>query len=116
MRCSYRDGASAERNHGTAWHWALGSAGIGDPYLAMERLQRETDLHYEGCEVLTAAVIFWDRAPCSPCVNRRFGGTYHLQFRAENQTSKKLASLEADSRSAAQCIPAEVSLEPDTAS
>jgi hypothetical protein len=23
-------------------------------------------------------VIFWDIAPCSPFVNRRFGGTYHL--------------------------------------
>jgi hypothetical protein len=34
-----------------------------------------------GCEVLTAVVInvavFWDTAPCSPYVKRRFGGTYH---------------------------------------
>jgi hypothetical protein len=28
-------------------------------------------------------VIFWDVAPCRPCVNRRIGGTYrlHLQER-----------------------------------
>jgi hypothetical protein len=27
--------------------------------------------------------VFWDVAPCSSCVNRRFGGTYrlHLQVR-----------------------------------
>jgi hypothetical protein len=24
--------------------------------------------------------IFWDLAPCSPYVNRRFGGTYHLHL------------------------------------
>jgi hypothetical protein len=35
--------------------------------------------------------VFWDIAPCSPYVNRRFGETYHLQLqdrkirRARNQ-------------------------------
>jgi hypothetical protein len=29
---------------------------------------------------------FWDIASCSPYVNRRFGGTYHLHFQ-----SRKLA-------------------------
>jgi hypothetical protein len=24
--------------------------------------------------------IFWNLAPCSPYVNRRFGGTYHLHL------------------------------------
>jgi hypothetical protein len=25
-------------------------------------------------------VVFWDVAPCRSCVNRRFGGTYHLHL------------------------------------
>jgi hypothetical protein len=37
------------------------------------------------------SAVFWDIAPCSPYVNRRFGGTYglHLQGRksAEQETS-----------------------------
>jgi hypothetical protein len=41
-------------------------------------------------EVLTAVVpnvaIFWDIPPYSPCVDRRFGATYHL-----HQPNKKLA-------------------------
>jgi hypothetical protein len=42
---------------------------------------------YVRFEVFTAVTmknaIFWDMAPCSSCVNRRFGGTYrlHLQGR-----------------------------------
>jgi hypothetical protein len=24
--------------------------------------------------------VFWDVAPCMPCVNRRFGGTYRLHL------------------------------------
>jgi hypothetical protein len=24
--------------------------------------------------------VFWDVAPCRSCVNRRFGGTYHLHL------------------------------------
>jgi hypothetical protein len=34
-------------------------------------------------------VIFWDIAPCSSYVNRRFGGTYHFHFRVEKQPTKK---------------------------
>jgi hypothetical protein len=49
-----------------------------------------------GFEVVTApainVAIFWDIQPCSPYVNRRFGGTYylHLQGRksAEQETSE----------------------------
>jgi hypothetical protein len=48
-----------------------------------------------GFEVLTAVVmitaIFRDIAPCSPYMNRRFGGTYHLHLQgrisAEQETS-----------------------------
>jgi hypothetical protein len=35
-------------------------------------------------EVFTSVTIkngvFWDVAPCRPCVNRRFGGTYRLHL------------------------------------
>jgi hypothetical protein len=27
-------------------------------------------------------VVFWDVTPCRSCVNRRFGGTYHLHLEA----------------------------------
>jgi hypothetical protein len=47
---------------------------------------------YVGFEVLTAVVmnvaLFWDIAPCSPYVNRRFGGIYHI-YRVENHPSKE---------------------------
>jgi hypothetical protein len=37
-----------------------------------------------GFEVLTAVVIktaiLWDIAPCSPYMNRRFGGMYHIHL------------------------------------
>jgi hypothetical protein len=37
-----------------------------------------------GFQVLMAIVMnaatFWDITPCSPLVNRRFGGTYYLQL------------------------------------
>jgi hypothetical protein len=39
-------------------------------------------------------VVFWDMAPCSSCVNRRFGGTYRLHLhgrknlRARNQSEQ----------------------------
>jgi hypothetical protein len=41
-------------------------------------------IQFVGFEVLTAvimnAAIFWDIAPCSPYVNRRFRRTYHLHL------------------------------------
>jgi hypothetical protein len=48
-----------------------------------------------GTEVFTAltmeAPIFWDIAPCSPYIKRRFGGMYHLHLQgkitAEQETS-----------------------------
>jgi hypothetical protein len=54
-----------------------------------------------GFEVLTAVVIniviFRDIAPCSPYVNRRFGGTYHLHLQGlksvEQDPSKLLSQL-----------------------
>jgi hypothetical protein len=40
-----------------------------------------------GFEVLMAVVmnvaIFWDIVQCSPEVNRRFGGTYHLHLQGD---------------------------------
>jgi hypothetical protein len=45
-----------------------------------------------GSEVLTAVVmnvaIFWDMAPCSSYVNRRFGRTYHLHLQDKKQPTK----------------------------
>jgi hypothetical protein len=46
---------------------------------------RHQDLHeIVGSEALTAVVMnvamFWDIAPYSPYVNRRFGGMYHLHL------------------------------------
>jgi hypothetical protein len=32
--------------------------------------------------------IIWDLTPCSPCVNRRFGGTYHLYVRGLKYTEQ----------------------------
>jgi hypothetical protein len=44
-------------------------------------------------EVLTAVTmknaVFWDVAPCRSCVNRRFGGTYHLLLQG-----RKIRSLQ----------------------
>jgi hypothetical protein len=41
-------------------------------------------LWYVRFEVFTAGTmksdVFWDMAPCSSCVNRRFGGTYRLHY------------------------------------
>jgi hypothetical protein len=50
--------------------------------------------------VVMNSSTFWDIAPCSSCVNRRFGGTYglHLQGRksAEQQTSVHQAARQND--------------------
>jgi hypothetical protein len=46
-----------------------------------------------GFEVFTAVVmkvnIFWDVAPCSPHMNQRFGGTYHLHPQGRKSTEKE---------------------------
>jgi hypothetical protein len=40
-------------------------------------------------EVVMKSIIFWDMTPCSPLsCTRRFGGTYRLHFRVEEQFSK----------------------------
>jgi hypothetical protein len=40
--------------------------------------------------------VFWNIAPCSPHVSRRFGGTYHLhlqaEFRHRDTISQKMAT------------------------
>jgi hypothetical protein len=52
-----------------------------------------------GFDMLTAVVrnvaIFWDIAPCSPYVNRRFGRTYHVQLgdRKMNRTRNQHVAL-----------------------
>jgi hypothetical protein len=44
-------------------------------------------------EFLTAVTmkiaVFWDVAPCRSCVNRRFGGSYHLHFMVEKSASEE---------------------------
>jgi hypothetical protein len=60
-----------------------------------KRSFRGTGYLHVGYEVLTAVItnviVFWDISPCSPYVNRRFGGTYHLHLQgrksAEQETS-----------------------------
>jgi hypothetical protein len=34
--------------------------------------------------VFMNAAVFWDIAPCSPYVDRRFGGTYHFHLQGRN--------------------------------
>jgi hypothetical protein len=50
-------------------------------------LQARAMMNFKGPEVLTAAAmnvyIFWSIAPCSPYVNRRFGGTYYMHFQRQ---------------------------------
>jgi hypothetical protein len=33
--------------------------------------------------------IFWDIEPCSPYVDRRFGGTYHLHFQGRKSADQE---------------------------
>jgi hypothetical protein len=33
--------------------------------------------------------IFWDIAPCSPYVDRRFGGTYYLHLQGQKAAKQK---------------------------
>jgi hypothetical protein len=69
--------------------------GSGDSPERNYHYSNKNDLKLVGFEVLTAVVmnvaIFWDIAPCSPYVNQRFGGTYHLYLQgkksAEQETS-----------------------------
>jgi hypothetical protein len=41
--------------------------------------------------VVTNVAIFWDIAPCTPYVNRRFGGTYHLHLQGRKSTEQDSA-------------------------
>jgi hypothetical protein len=58
--------------------------------------------HIAGPDVLTAvimnAAIFWDITPCSPYMNRRFGGTFNLYLQGrksvgKESSAKKIAGL-----------------------
>jgi hypothetical protein len=65
-----------------------------------------------GFELLTAIVmnvaIFWDRAPCSPHVNRHFGGKRNISiFRVENQPSNQPAWIRWLGRKCQHCTPHE---------
>jgi hypothetical protein len=46
-----------------------------------------TKKKYVRFEIFTAVTmknsVFWDVAPCSSCVNRRFGGTYRLHLQVK---------------------------------
>jgi hypothetical protein len=52
----------------------------------------ENNFFYVRFEVLTAvdikAAIFRDIAPCSPCMNQRFGGTYYLHLHSKTFLSE----------------------------
>jgi hypothetical protein len=39
--------------------------------------------------IVTNVVIFWDIAPCSLHVNRRFGRTYHLNLQGRKSAEQK---------------------------
>jgi hypothetical protein len=65
-------------------------------YIASHNVQEttanKTIIGNVGFQVLTAVVmivaIFWDTAPCSPYVNRRFEGTYHQRTAPSLRISK----------------------------
>jgi hypothetical protein len=50
-----------------------------------------------GFEVITAVVmsvaIFWNIAQCSPYVNQRFGGTYHLHLQGRKSEEQETSML-----------------------
>jgi hypothetical protein len=43
-------------------------------------LYRPSDHRTRGNSDMFNVAIFWNIAPCSPSVNQRFGGTYHLHL------------------------------------
>jgi hypothetical protein len=53
---------------------------------------------YVGYEVLAAAItkaaIFWDIAPCSQYMNKRFGRTYHLHLQGRKSAEEGTSELE----------------------
>jgi hypothetical protein len=56
-----------------------------------------TILRHLGFQVFTAVVtnvaILWDILLCSPHVNRRFGGKYHLHLQGRNSEAQKPACI-----------------------
>jgi hypothetical protein len=52
-------------------------------------------LIFVGSEVLTAVVIdatiLWDIVSCSPYVNRRFGGKYHLHLQGRKSVEQEIS-------------------------
>jgi hypothetical protein len=55
--------------------------------------ETKCDNNCVGFEVVTAvdmnAVIFWDKAPFSPYVKRRFSGMYHLHLQGRKSTEQE---------------------------
>jgi hypothetical protein len=50
---------------------------------------------FVGFEVFTAVImknaVFWDVVPCRSCMNRHFGGVYHLHLQGRKITSEEPA-------------------------
>jgi hypothetical protein len=67
-------------------------AGVVKKFLALNGTRRS--ITAVGFEVFTAVVmkivIFWDIAPCSPYMNRRFGGTYHFHLQGRKSAERRL--------------------------
>jgi hypothetical protein len=49
--------------------------------------------------------IFWDIAPCSPYVNRRFGGTYHLYLQGRKSVMEGTSLQQVHIRTTRRYIP-----------
>jgi hypothetical protein len=71
-----------------------------------QRLTVKIKVKFVGFGVLTAVVmnvaIFWDIAPCSPYVNRRFGETYHLHIQGRKTAAKGTSEQQMASQKATQ--------------
>jgi hypothetical protein len=54
------------------------------------------DRHFQASEIFTAVTmknaVFWYVAPCSSCVNRRFGGTYRLHIQGRKIREQSAAT------------------------
>jgi hypothetical protein len=46
---------------------------------------------HSGSLVVMKVAIFWDIAPCSPYVNRSFGGTFHLHLHGRKSAEQRVA-------------------------
>jgi hypothetical protein len=66
----------------------LGSVRVGSVPVAAELGVHQTLLNYVPFEGFTAVSmkngVFWDVTTCGSCMNRSFGGTYHLHDQGNN--------------------------------